>query len=293
MPHVPARAANGDVELAYERYNSRRGEPLLLIMGFSVQRHFWPAGLCDELERNGFDVLRFDNRDCGQSTHLDWLPVPPLGLLLGAPKLVAPYRLSDMAADTVAVLDAAGWERATVMGVSMGGMIAQTMAIRYPHRVKSLVSISSTPAPHIGQPTLRARRVLTLRPGRTAEEVADRLVWQSRIIGSPRYPIDEPWLRDYAHSAFARGHNPDGGRRQLGAVLASGSRLRALRSVESPTLVVHGADDPLIRPVGGRATARAVRNARLVVHRGMGHDLPAALWPEIARDVAALADRAG
>jgi pimeloyl-ACP methyl ester carboxylesterase len=206
-----------------------------------------------------------------------------------APQTAASYRLSDMADDAVSVMDARGWQRAHIMGVSMGGMIAQTVAIRHPDRVRSLTSVSSTPSPYIGRPTLSAQRILLMRAARTADEAASRLVRQSRIIGSPGFPHDEQWLRDYGRWSFEQGPDPAGARRQLAAVMASGSRLHALHRVTAPTLVIHGSDDPLIRPVGGRATAQAVPGARLSLHAGMGHDLPPALWSRIAADVAHVA----
>jgi pimeloyl-ACP methyl ester carboxylesterase len=198
-----------------------------------------------------------------------------------------------MADDAVAVMDALGWDRAHVLGVSMGGMIAQTLAINHPDRVKSLVSVSSTPSPDLGRPSYAALRVLAMKPGKSAEDLGDRMVRQFRIIGSPAYPLDEQWLRDYARKAFVRGYNPAGGRRQLAAVIASGSRTQALHRVRIPTLVVHGAEDILIRPWAGWATAAYIRGARYVVHRGMGHDLPRELWPAFVADVSDLAASAG
>jgi pimeloyl-ACP methyl ester carboxylesterase len=209
--------------------------------------------------------------------------------IMVAPRRAARYRLAEMADDAVAVMAARGWSRAHILGASMGGMIAQTLAINHPERVISLTSISSTPSPRIGRPALAASRIMAMRAGRNGEELADRMVRQFRIIGSPGYPLDESWLRDYAHKAFARGYNPAGGRRQLAAVMASGSRTRDLSRVHVPTLVVHGSDDLLIRPWAGRATATAVRNARFVLHPGMGHDLPSELWPTVAADVRELA----
>lgn len=258
-------------------------------MGFSADRHFWPDGLCAELVGQGFAVVRFDNRDLGDSIHLDHLRAPSWPSIMMMPRRVASYRLEEMADDAVAVMDDRGWERAHVMGVPMGGMIAQTLAIRHSTRVRSLTSISSTPSPMIGRPTLAAQRILTMRPGLTAEQAADRLVRQSRIIGSPLYPMDEAWLRAYAKRAFDRGSDPAAGRRQLAVVMASGSRLHRLHRVSAPTLVVHGLSDPLIRVVGGRATAEAVPGARLVLHKGMAHDLPGGLWARIAADVAGIA----
>ena len=289
MQSVTSRAANGSVELAWERLGPGTGEPLLLVMGFAVQRQFWPDGLCAQLVGAGFDVVRFDNRDAGESTHLTELSAPRLPAVMTVPKLVSRYRLEDLAADTAAVITAAGWDSAHAVGVSMGGMIAQTLAITDPARVRSLTSISSTPAPKIGRPTPAASRIFFIPRPRSPEEAADRIVEQFRIIGSPGFPLEEAWLREYAAAAFRRSHDEAGMARQLAAVMASGSRVDRLASVKAPTLVIHGTDDPLIRPQGGLSTARAVPGSRLVLHGGMGHDLPRALWPAITNDIAKVA----
>jgi pimeloyl-ACP methyl ester carboxylesterase len=254
-----------------------------------VHRQFWPDGFCDQLVEAGFDVIRFDNRDAGESTHLSQLHAPAWPAVMTIPKIVSAYRLEEMASDAVAVMGAAGWTSAHVVGVSMGGMIAQTLAIHSPAWVRSLTSISSTPAPKIGRPTLAARRVFLIPPPRTADEAADRIVKQFRIIGSPGFPLDEDWLREYAAAAFRRSHDPAGMARQLAAIMAGGSRVEQLASVQVPTLVIHGADDPLVQAQGGLSTARAVPGARLVLHGGMGHDLPRALWPSIVADVVKVA----
>jgi pimeloyl-ACP methyl ester carboxylesterase len=283
------RAANGAVELAWERFGPGTGEPLLLIMGFAVHRQFWPDPFCEALVDAGFDVVRFDNRDAGESTHLSSERAPSWPTVMTVPKLVSAYRLEDMAGDAVAVMRAAGWRSAHVAGVSMGGMIAQTLAIHEPARVRSLTSISSTPDPKIGRPTLAASRIFLIPRPRTPEEAADRIVEQFRIIGSPGYPLEEEWLRSYAAAAFVRSHDEAGMARQLAAVMASGSRSEQLPHLRVPTLVIHGADDPLIQAQGGLSTARLIPGARLVLHGGMGHDLPRALWPTIVADIAKVA----
>jgi pimeloyl-ACP methyl ester carboxylesterase len=288
MSETSARARNGEVELAYEQVGAGTGEPLLLVMGLGMQMLFWHDDLCAQFARRGFSPARFDNRDVGCSTHLADRGAPSLGALLTRPHAVAPYRISDMAADAVAVLDALGWESAHVVGTSMGGMIAQAVAIEHPHRVRSLTSIMSTPSPRIGRPTLGAFAALAARPARTADEAAERVVRTFRAIGSPGYPLDEGWLREYGRRAFARGHDPAGTRRQLAAINAARSRVPGLRGVRVPTLVVHGEADPLVRIAGGRATAGAVPGAKLVTYPGMGHNLPRELWGPIADEVAAL-----
>jgi pimeloyl-ACP methyl ester carboxylesterase len=175
-----------------------------------------------------------------------------------------------------------------VLGVSMGGMIAQTVAIQHPHRVRSLTSMMSTPSPRIGRPSLTAAAALAARPARSADEAAERVVNTFRVIGSPAYPLDEDWLRAYGRRAYARGHSASGARRQLAAINASPSRERGLRGVRVPTLVVHGEADPLVRLAGGKATAAAVPGARLVTYPGMGHNLPRELWSDVVGEVATL-----
>lgn len=285
-------AQNGPVRLAVER-GPGEGEPLLLVMGLGMQMHFWPDGLLVRFAERGFATARFDNRDVGCSTHLRERGAPGLVALLAAPRRVAPYRISDMAGDAVAVLDALGWESAHVVGASMGGMIAQALAIEHPERVRSLTSIMSTPSPRIGRPTTAAAAALLSAPPRTADEAAERLVRVGRVIGSPGFPADEEWLRSYARKAFARCHDPSGVRRQLAAINASPSRVRGLRGVRVPTLVVHGADDVLVRPSGGRATAAAVPGARLLMLPGMGHSLPQELWDTVVEGVADLVRQGG
>jgi pimeloyl-ACP methyl ester carboxylesterase len=286
-------AVNSDVRLAYERIGDAPGEPLLLVAGLGMQMIFWPEGLLTAFAEAGFSCARFDNRDAGASTHLVHLPVPALPAMLAAPRASAPYRIADMAGDAAAVLDALGWESAHVFGTSLGGMITQELAIRYPARVRSLTSVMSTPAPWLGRPTPRAMAALLAPPATNPDEAAERAVATFRVIGSPGYPLDEDFLRAYGRRAFGRalaaGADGVGSRRQLGAVLGSPSRIARLRGVRVPTLVVHGEADPLVRPSGGRATARAVPGSRLVTYPGMGHNLPAALWPSIVGEVAALA----
>lgn len=293
-------AHNGNVVLAYEQVGDDDGEPLLLIMGLGMQMIFWPDGLLTEFAAAGFAVARFDNRDAGASTHLTWLGTPAVPMMLATPRLAAQYRISDMAADAVAVLDALGWPSAHVLGVSMGGMVAQAVAIEHPTRVRSLTSVMSTPAPWLGLPSRRAAAALMAPPAWSPDEAAERIVATFRVIGSPGYPLDEEWLRAYARRAFARGAaaGADAGspRRQLAAAMASPSRLSGLRGLTVPTLVLHGADDPLIRPSAGRAMARAVPGARLVLFPGMGHNLPAQLWTPIVaavRDLVAGARKGG
>lgn len=273
------RAAIGDVEIAYETFGRRRDRPLVLIMGLATQMLGWHEELCELLAAQGFYVIRFDNRDIGLSTHHHETSDTP-------------YRLEDLADDTAGLLDALGLASAHVAGTSMGGMIAQTLAIRHPRRVLSLTSIMSTPAPQIGPPTPEALEVLMASPPRDREDAARRRVEVFRVIGSPGYPVDADEVARLARRSYDRDHDPGTPRRQLTAVTASGDRTEALRALRVPALVIHGADDPLIQLEGGRATAAAIAGARLVVIEGMGHDLPRQLWPQIVAEIRELADAA-
>jgi pimeloyl-ACP methyl ester carboxylesterase len=282
--------ANG-IELAYDEIGERDGVPVILVMGLATQLVHWDLRFCGILADHGYRVIRFDNRDVGRSSRID-APVPATApMLLGYGK--SAYRLSDMAADTVGLLDHLGIERAHVVGASMGGMIAQTLAIEHPERVRSLTSImSTTGSRRYGLPRWRAFGALISRPGRTREEFIERAVKTFRIIGSPAYPMDEPRFRDLVAVAYDRGHSPAGVARQLHAITTSGDRTKALQRLQVPTLVIHGSADPLVRPAAGRATARAIPGAKLKVFEGMGHDFPAALHQDVADEFNALAERA-
>jgi pimeloyl-ACP methyl ester carboxylesterase len=285
-------ARNEDIVLAYETFGPPGGEPLLLISGTGAQMLIWPEGFCTALVDRGFRVARFDNRDTGLSTHLTGASAPGWLTAMLRPS-AAPYRLHDMADDAVAVMDALGWPDAHVVGASLGGMIAQALAIRHPGRVRTLTSIMSTPSARIAtMPTLAAIRALARAAGTpvtSPDQAADRAVALKRIIGSPGYPLDEDMVRDIAARSFQR--HPDAeqaerdDQRQRAAVIASGDRRPALAGLRIPALVIHGEQDPVIRPRGGRATARAIPGARLVTYPGMGHDLPAALWPAIVDEI--------
>ncbi|MEU8238996.1 alpha/beta fold hydrolase [Actinoplanes missouriensis] len=280
-------ARSGRIRIAWSVEGPADGTPLLLIMGLGLQMVFWPPGLRRLLTDHGFRVARFDNRDVGGSTHLTELGLPsPLVFLT---RRWRGYTLADMAGDAVSVLDDLGWQSAHVLGVSLGGMIAQTTAIRYPDRVRTLTSVSSTPSPRIGRPHPRATVALAGLPVRDREAAARQMVRVFRVIGSPGYPHDEQWLREAARHSFDRAHDPDGVRRQLSAIVSAQDRRPGLRRLRMPTLVLHGAADPLVRPSGGRATASAVPGAKLVVYPGMGHDLPGALQPAIVDEVDAVA----
>jgi pimeloyl-ACP methyl ester carboxylesterase len=283
----------GRVDLAYERFGEPDLPSVLLLMGLGTQMLGWPDGFCDALAARGVHVIRFDNRDIGLSSHLSDAPAPDLGAIFRGDTSSASYTLSDMAGDTVGLLDALGLESAHLVGASMGGMIAQTMAIEHPRRVLSLTSImSSTGDPAVGQATPEAMAALLSPPARTRAEAIERTLAILRVIGSPGFELDDADVRWRTGLAYERAHDPVGIARQLAAIAASGDRTAALRSVSLPTLVLHGANDPLVHVSGGRATAGAIPGAELVVFDGMGHHLPRELWAEIARHIAALIARA-
>ncbi|HSK50364.1 MAG TPA: alpha/beta fold hydrolase [Solirubrobacterales bacterium] len=284
--------ANG-IELAYQEMGDPEGEPLLLVMGLATQMIAWDEGFCALLAERGFRVVRFDNRDIGRSTKVRDAGLPSrLDIVVGR-RSTAPYLLRDMAADTAGLMDHLGIESAHVVGASMGGMIAQTLAIEQPQRVRSLVSMMSTTGTRRdGMPSLKAFGVLLSRTTGGREAAIERAVKTFRVIGSPAYPMDEDLLREIAGRSYDRGHSQAGVARQLHAISASGSRTEALRRLEVPSLVIHGDRDPLVRPSCGRATAAAIPGARLRIIEGMGHDLPRDLWPSLVEEIAANAARA-
>lgn len=292
---MPSARCNG-VEIAYEEIGAKDGRPIVLIMGLGVSLVFWDDDFCALLAERGYRVIRFDNRDVGRSTKLDALGVPNvlqamMALMMRRP-IAAPYLLSDMARDTVGLMDALGIERAHVVGASMGGMIAQTLAIEHPERLFSLTSIMSTTGdPALPQPEPAAMATLLRPPPAERSAYLDQAVRVWRTIGSPGFPFDEERVRARAAAHFDRGHHPPGVARQLVGILASGDRTAALRRVTAPTLVVHGVDDPLIPLRAGEATAAAIPGADSVLIEGMGHDLPREAWPRIVGAIADLAAR--
>ncbi len=284
----------GDVEIAYETFGDPSQPALLLVMGLATQMIAWHEDFCAELAGRGFHVIRFDNRDVGRSTAMRHLPVPTLRQLALRSKKAAGYTLSDMAGDAVGLLDHLAIDRAHVVGASMGGMIAQTIAIERPDRVLSLCSImSNTGARWSGQPRLATYRVLLGKPPEDRDRFVDHVLKTYKVIGSPGFDRNEDDLRDMAARSFDRGRNPAGSGRQLAAIMASGDRTERLRSISAPTVVIHGTKDRLVSPSGGRATAKAIPGARLVGIEGMGHDLPRGTWPRIIGAIAENAARAG
>jgi len=283
----------GDIDLCYETFGDAADPAALLIMGLGTQMLGWHEDFCAQLAGRGFHVIRFDNRDVGRSTQIrDVAPPNPLQLLTRS-KSAAGYTLDDLADDAAGLIDALGTERAHVIGASMGGMIAQTMATRHPDRVLSLVSImSSTGHRRHGQPSPRIYDVFLKRAPRDPEAYAEHTVKLFRRIGSQGFERDEGELRQRAQAGLRRGGSAAGVGRQLAAVLASGDRTEQLRSIQAPTLVIHGDRDPMINPSGGRATARVIPGAELMIIEGMGHDLPRGAWPRILDGIEANAARA-
>ena len=286
------RAAVNGIEIAYETIGDPSNPPLLLVMGLGTQLIHWDLELCERFADRGFHVIRFDNRDAGRSTYID-APVPNIRRAMAGLRIDAPYLLDDMADDAFGLLDHLGIEAAHVAGASMGGMIAQTMAIRRPERVLSLISIMSTTGERrVGRPKLRVWGVLMRRAPQDKDAAVEYFVRVFRMIGSKGFPADEDRIRAHAAEAYDRGHSPAGTGRQLAAIMASGDRTERLHELHVPTLVFHGRDDPLVPFRAGRATADAIPGARLIGIPGMGHDLPRQVWPQLVDAVAETAARA-
>jgi pimeloyl-ACP methyl ester carboxylesterase len=279
--HVPTVRSN-DIELEYETLGDPDDPALLLIMGLGAQLIDWPDEFCAQLAANGFHVIRFDNRDAGRSTGFDALGIPDVPAILRGALDKAPYLLADLAADTAGLLDALGVERAHIVGVSMGGMIAQQFTLDHPDRVLSLASIMSTTGNRrVGRPTAEAAAALGRPPAANrAEEIAGAVA-SARVVSSTGFEVtDEERLRR-ATAKYDRAYRPLGTARQYAAIIASPDRTAALGAVTVPVVVIHGEADPLIDVSGGRATAAAIPGASLVVIPGLGHDLPRGAWPQI------------
>jgi pimeloyl-ACP methyl ester carboxylesterase len=281
------------IDLAYETFGEASDAPMVLIMGLGTQMIAWPDPLCVDLARRGYHVVRFDNRDVGLSTHLRDARAPSLGDTV-LRRADPPYTISDLADDTVALMDALGMQSAHVVGASMGGFIAQTVALDHPSRVRSLTLImTSTGSRRVGNPKphvfgrLAKRRHVADRPTALATAVET-----FRIIGSPGYAFDEEYLLDLAGRSYDRAHDPGGYMRQLSAIMAQPDRTRDLHRLDVPALVMHGLDDPLVAYSGGVALAKALRGSRFVGFEGMGHDLPRELWPDFADNITSVAARA-
>lgn len=280
------------IDVAYQRLGDPKAPPVLLIMGLGAQLIRWPDGLCDMLLGKGLHLIRFDNRDVGQSTHMTNAPVPNFMAATMGDYSTVSYRLTDMAADTVGLLDKLGLESVHLVGASMGGFIAQTIAIEYPRRVRSLTSImSSTGDRRVGQIHPEAMQIFAGAPPTNRAEAIERGLFAARIVGSPGFAADLDALADRIGREYDRGYDGLGVVRQGVAVVASGDRTPGLRNVDVPTLVIHGAADKLCDVSGGRATAAAIPGAELLEIEGMGHDLPRQLWPQFATKIAEVVQR--
>jgi pimeloyl-ACP methyl ester carboxylesterase len=278
--------AGRGITLCYETFGDAGDPPALLVMGLGTQMIAWHEDFCRELASHGFYVVRFDNRDIGHSTHLSGAP-PTRAQLLARSRRAARYSLADMAEDAAALLRELGLEPAHVIGASMGGMIAQVLAARHPRSVRSLVSImANTGSLLSGQPSPRVYSTFLREPPPGREAFIEHMARVFAMIGSPPPLRDLDQVRDLIGRSYDRDHDPAGPGRQLAAIIAAGNRTPELRRVVAPTLVIHGSSDRLVGPSGGRATARAIRGARLMLVDGMGHDLPRALWPQLIDAIA-------
>jgi pimeloyl-ACP methyl ester carboxylesterase len=280
------REVGGGITLCYETYGSPANPPLLLIQGLGMQMIGWPEEFCEQLVARGFFVVRFDNRDAGRSTHVLGRPPTLRQLVLRRVKPVH-YRLTDMARDAAGLIRALELGPVHVVGISMGGMIAQTLAAQHPEVVRSLTSImSNTGNRWKGQPALGVMRFLVRQAPEDRDGYIAHMARVFAAIGSTGLPQDTEFVRERAARSYDRDHDRAGSGRQLGAVIASGDRTDELRRITASTLVIHGTADRLVRPSGGIATTSAIRGARLMLIEGMGHDLPRAAWPELLDAIA-------
>lgn len=281
------------IDIAYHRLGRPDAPAVLLIMGIAAQSIHWPDEFCHTLVDAGLQVVRFDNRDSGLSTHLKDAPPPNLPAVLAGDLSSASYTLSDMAANAVGLMDYLGIDQAHVVGASMGGQIAQTVAIEHPDRVRSLTSMMSTTGnARVGQPAPEVLRSVFSGRAVTRDEVIGQMLRVARAVGSPGYPSDENEIAAKAGSAYDRGHDPIGTARQAVATVASGDRTERLHQLKLPTLVIHGLADCMCDVSGGRATAEAVPGAELVLIEGMGHNLPPGLRSQLAARIAEFVWRA-
>lgn len=288
---MPKTTANG-IEIHYEEHGKPEDPAMLLIMGFGAQLTLWPEELVEELVGHGFRVIRYDNRDIGLSQKFDGVKAPGLVKMTLMSKIGltprVPYTLADMAADGIGLLDALGIERAHIVGASMGGMIAQHVAAKYPDRCLSFTQVFSTTGnPKLPPAKKEALQALVTRPKSDAEEeLVSHGIMLARTIGSPGYPSPEDRLRERTLVSVRRSFYPEGPTRHLSAIVADGDRSSMLGDITVPTLVLHGEDDPLVPCEGGRHTAECIPNARLKTIPGWGHDLPLDLVDELAGEIA-------
>ena len=278
---MPAAAANG-ITIEYETFGDPSAPPVLLIMGLGSQLTRWPLTFCTAVAERGYHVIRYDNRDVGLSKWFDEAGAPTIEDLFTG-KAAPPYLIGDMADDAVGLLDALGCDSAHIVGVSAGGMIAQTVAIKHPERVRSLVSISSTTGdPSVGRADPTVATAVIGPPPTTREGAAERAVTLARTLGSPAFPFDETFVREQETAAFDRAFHPAGSMRHAAAFALQPDRTELLGKVTAPTLVIHGESDTVVNPSGGRATAAAVPGAKLHMVPGMGHEIPTQLHEEFA-----------
>lgn len=289
--------ANG-IQIEYETFGNQSGRPLLLIIGLGGQMIHWDDDLCKDLAKQGHYVIRYDNRDVGLSTKFDEAGVPNLGdifrKMMQGERVKPPYTLDDMADDAVGLLDALGIRKAHICGMSMGGMIAQTIVIRHHSRVLSLISIYSTTGnPEVPQPKPEVIGMLIAPPPNKREANIEHMLGVFKTIAGPGFPLDEKWTRRIMAESYDRCFYPQGMVRQLVAILTQVNRGPYLASVKAPTLVIHGTDDPLVSVEGGRDTAKAIPGAQLMLIEGMGHDLPhGGAWPQIVEAITAHTQKA-
>jgi pimeloyl-ACP methyl ester carboxylesterase len=279
--------ANG-LTLCYQTFGSPDDPALVLIMGLGAQMVWWEAELCEQLAARGYRVVRFDNRDIGKSSYIEAPPPDLARVFAGLEPLKAPYSLDDMAADTVGLMDALGIDKAHIVGASMGGMIAQLVAIHHPERVLTLTSImSATGERGLPPPKPEVWAAMIAPPPLTVEAYIAANIRMAELLRGYSDAAEDADARARATRAAARGLNPPGGVRQMAAVGAAPSRTQALAKLTTPTLVIHGVDDPLVSVEGGKATARAIPGAKLMLLDRMGHTLPRALWPQLVDAIAA------
>ncbi len=289
MPNAPA---NG-IRIEYETFGEPASPPLLLIAGIGGQMIGWDEELCKEWARKGLYVIRFDNRDVGLSTKMEGAGVPDLAAAIAAnmkgEKVNAPYSIDDMADDAVGLLDALNIDKAHICGISMGGIIAQTMAFRHPSRVRSMTQVYSTTGnPQLPTPKPEIMALLLTPPPQEREAYIEYMLKLYKTIAGPGFPFDETWHRNLAGRSYDRAFYGPGKARQFMALLAQGNRKPRLASITAPTLVIHGADDPLVLVAGGKDSAEAIPGARLMIIDGMGHDMPhGSAWPRIVEAVTA------
>lgn len=293
LQNMPRAAVNG-IEIEYELIGASEAAPLLLVSGHGAQLVGYDDDFCAQLAGHGFLVIRYDNRDVGLSTKIEGGPEPDVIAAIGGDASSASYKLADMAADGAGLLDALEIPAAHIVGLSMGGMIAQWIAIKHPNKTLSLASIMSTTGDRsVGMPTSEGMASILRPPAATIEESIDAAVDSYRRFASPGYLFDEARVRSREERQHHRSWYPEGGPRQLLAIIAAGDWTEKLRAVSAPTIVIHGDADPIVTPDGGEATAKAIPNAELIMVPGMTHELPEEVWPMVFEAIARNAEMAG